>query len=82
MNCFDCASLGKYIDAVAVCTDCGAALCAHDPLRCVPGCPRRRRLQVLRCGRLRAKGRSPVRAVSSRSRNRRFPGRGRIPLGV
>ena len=29
MNCFDCASLGHSTDAVAVCTDCGAALC-HD----------------------------------------------------
>ena len=29
MNCFDCASLGHSNDAVAVCADCGAALC-HD----------------------------------------------------
>ena len=29
MNCFDCASLGHSTDAVAVCADCGAALC-HD----------------------------------------------------
>jgi len=27
MNCFDCASLGHSADAVAVCADCGAALC-------------------------------------------------------
>lgn len=29
MNCFDCVSLGHSTDAVAVCADCGAALC-HD----------------------------------------------------
>ncbi len=29
MNCFDCAALGELVDAVAVCADCGAALC-HD----------------------------------------------------
>ena len=29
MNCFDCASLGQFTDAVAVCADCGAAIC-HD----------------------------------------------------
>ena len=27
MNCFDCAALGRAEDAVAVCSDCGAALC-------------------------------------------------------
>ena len=27
MNCFDCAALGTAAPAVAVCTDCGAALC-------------------------------------------------------
>ncbi len=27
MNCFDCASLGHSLDAVAVCADCGAAIC-------------------------------------------------------
>ncbi len=27
MNCFGCASLDHYIYAVAVCADCGAALC-------------------------------------------------------
>ncbi len=29
MNCFDCAALGGHVDAVAICTDCGAAVC-HD----------------------------------------------------
>jgi Uncharacterized protein conserved in archaea (DUF2180) len=29
MNCFDCAALGQPTEAVAVCADCGAALC-HD----------------------------------------------------
>lgn len=29
MNCFDCAALGDHVDAVAICTDCGAAVC-HD----------------------------------------------------
>jgi hypothetical protein len=29
MNCFDCSSLDHCTDAVAVCGDCGAALC-HD----------------------------------------------------
>lgn len=27
MNCFDCSSLNQRTDAVAVCGDCGAALC-------------------------------------------------------
>jgi hypothetical protein len=27
MNCFDCAALGQHAQAVAVCADCGAALC-------------------------------------------------------
>ena len=27
MKCFDCSSLGHSTDAVAVCADCGAALC-------------------------------------------------------
>ena len=29
MNCFDCASLGRSTEAVAVCVDCGGAVC-HD----------------------------------------------------
>jgi hypothetical protein len=29
VNCFDCAALGQAANAVAVCADCGAALC-HD----------------------------------------------------
>ena len=29
MNCFDCAALGDHADAVAICADCGAAVC-HD----------------------------------------------------
>lgn len=29
MNCFDCAAHGQTAPAVAVCADCGAALC-HD----------------------------------------------------
>jgi hypothetical protein len=29
MNCFDCAAHGQVAEAVAVCADCGAALC-HD----------------------------------------------------
>jgi hypothetical protein len=29
MNCFDCAAHGQPTQAVAVCADCGAALC-HD----------------------------------------------------
>lgn len=28
MNCYDCAAHGEATDAVAVCTDCGAAICA------------------------------------------------------
>jgi hypothetical protein len=28
MNCFDCAALGDVTTAVAVCADCGAAVCA------------------------------------------------------
>jgi hypothetical protein len=28
MNCFDCAALGDATAAVAICADCGAALCA------------------------------------------------------
>jgi hypothetical protein len=27
MNCYDCASLGRHQQAVAVCVDCGAAVC-------------------------------------------------------
>ncbi len=27
MNCFDCSAFGQPADAVAICTDCGAALC-------------------------------------------------------
>lgn len=27
MKCFDCARLGRDVDAVAVCIRCGAALC-------------------------------------------------------
>ena len=29
MNCFDCAALGHDVGAVAVCADCGAAVCHH-----------------------------------------------------
>ena len=29
VNCFDCAALGQQVDAVAMCADCGAAVC-HD----------------------------------------------------
>lgn len=28
MNCFDCAAYGITTPAVAICTDCGAGLCA------------------------------------------------------
>ncbi len=35
MNCFDCASLGHPVDAVAVCADCGAAIC-HDHAHVAP----------------------------------------------
>jgi hypothetical protein len=28
MNCFDCAALGDSAAAVAICSDCGAAVCA------------------------------------------------------
>jgi hypothetical protein len=27
VNCFDCVALGQPTDAVAVCADCGAAVC-------------------------------------------------------
>ena len=27
VNCFDCVALGQPADAVAVCADCGAAMC-------------------------------------------------------
>ncbi len=27
MNCFDCAALGEQAAAVAICADCGAAVC-------------------------------------------------------
>ena len=36
MNCFDCAALHSAVAAVAVCADCGAALChehAHVAIR-------------------------------------------------
>ena len=36
MNCFDCAELGTRATAIAICTDCGAALChehAHVVVR-------------------------------------------------
>ncbi|MFI5063603.1 MAG: DUF2180 family protein [Streptosporangiales bacterium] len=29
MNCFDCAALGEAAAAVAICADCGAAVCAR-----------------------------------------------------
>jgi len=29
MNCFDCAALGGHAAAVAICADCGAAVCAR-----------------------------------------------------
>ncbi len=29
MNCYDCATGGAYRDAVAICTDCGAAVCVE-----------------------------------------------------
>jgi hypothetical protein len=29
MNCFDCAACGRSTEAVAICTDCGAAICAN-----------------------------------------------------
>ncbi len=29
MNCYDCAVSGAYRDAVAVCSDCGAAVCVE-----------------------------------------------------
>ena len=29
MNCFDCAALGGHAAAIAICADCGAAVC-HD----------------------------------------------------
>ncbi len=32
MNCFDCAALGHSTHAVAVCADCGAALCREHAL--------------------------------------------------
>jgi len=35
MNCFDCASQSHSTQAVAVCADCGAALC-HDHARVSP----------------------------------------------
>ena len=28
MNCFDCAALGDHAEAVAICADCGAAVCS------------------------------------------------------
>ena len=28
MKCFDCAELGGHADAVAICADCGPAVCA------------------------------------------------------
>jgi hypothetical protein len=27
VNCFDCAALGDQVPAVAICADCGAAIC-------------------------------------------------------
>ena len=36
MNCFDCAALGDQVPAVAICADCGAAVCprhGHVPPR-------------------------------------------------
>ncbi len=28
MNCFDCAAFGHQAEAVAICADCGAAVCS------------------------------------------------------
>jgi hypothetical protein len=28
MNCFDCAAIGDQAEAVAICADCGAAVCS------------------------------------------------------
>ncbi len=28
MNCFDCTALGHPAEAVAICADCGAAVCS------------------------------------------------------
>ena len=30
MNCYDCAALVSIVTAVAVCADCGAAVCADS----------------------------------------------------
>lgn len=32
MNCFDCAAAGRVSTAVAVCHDCGAAVCAEHAI--------------------------------------------------
>ena len=29
MNCYDCATTGSYREAVAICVDCGAAVCVE-----------------------------------------------------
>lgn len=35
MNCFDCAGLLRAVPAVAICVDCGAAVC-HDHAHVTP----------------------------------------------
>jgi hypothetical protein len=35
MNCFDCAALNRAVPAVAICLDCGAAVC-HNHAHVTP----------------------------------------------
>ena len=39
MNCYDCAVSGAYRDAVAVCADCGAAVCVEHAIPPGTGSP-------------------------------------------
>ena len=69
MNCFDCAALGDHAAAVAVCADCGAAVCHRPRARHRPLAdphhghqPRRRRRA--------ARAHHPLRRVPGRPRCR------------
>ena len=57
MNCYDCQLAGQTVAAAAVCTSCGAGLCAScvrvdsddHAQNATPGNPTRHRTRSLRC---------------------------------